>query len=61
MTPAADTTRHACGGTLLYVREASGHSYERCSGCGFGYDFDRGRASDCGLSVPGPVRLAVAS
>lgn len=59
MTAGASVTRHWCGGNLLFVREANGHSYERCS-CGWSYDFDRGRASDAGLSLPGPVRMAVA-
>lgn len=59
MSASATVSRHSCGGTLLFVREANGHSYER-RGCGWSYDFDRGRASDAGLSVPGPFRLAVA-
>ena len=52
----AETSRHACGGTLLFVREADGHSYERCA-CGWSYDFDKGRASDAAA----PVRLTPAS
>ncbi len=48
---AAETSRHACGGTLLFVREANGHSFERCSGCEWSYDFDKGRVSDAGLSA----------
>jgi hypothetical protein len=53
MTASADITRHGCGGTLLFVREPNGHSYERCSGCCWSYDFDSGRARDNGLSVTG--------
>lgn len=47
----ADTTRHACGGSLLFVREADGHSYERCSACEWSYDFDSGRISDATATV----------
>jgi hypothetical protein len=49
MTATASTTPHTCGGTLLFVREAGGHSYERCGGCRWAYDFDSGRARDNGL------------
>ena len=60
MSAGATTTRHACGGTLLFVRLADGHSYERCSGCEFQYDFDHGRVSDASsLSFPQFMRVAV--
>lgn len=52
MTAGADVSRHACGGNLLFVREANGHSYERCSGCEWRYDFDRSRASDAVARFP---------
>lgn len=52
MTAGADVSRHACGGTLLFVREANGHSYESCSGCEWRYDFDRSRASDAIARFP---------
>lgn len=42
---------HWCGGTLLFVRDADGHSYERCNGCGWSYDFDKGRVSDASALV----------
>jgi hypothetical protein len=51
LAASAETSTHACGGTLLFVREADGHSRERCSGCGFSYDFDKGRASDAVATV----------
>ena len=41
MSAGATTTRHQCGGVLLFVRLADGHSYERCSGCEWFYSFDR--------------------
>ena len=59
MTAGATITRHACGGTLLFVRLADGHSYESC-GCGWSYDFDHGRVSDASsLSFPQFMRVAV--
>lgn len=45
LAASAETSAHACGGTLLFVRDADGHSYETCSGCEWRYDFDD-RASD---------------
>lgn len=47
----AQTSTHWCGGTLLFVREPNGHSYERCGGCGWSYDFDKGRASDAASTI----------
>jgi hypothetical protein len=40
LAASAETSTHACGGTLLFVREADGRSREQCS-CGWSYDFDR--------------------
>lgn len=51
----AQLSTHACGGTLLHVRESNGHSYERCSG--WSYDFDASRARDNVLTVT-PARPA---
>jgi len=38
-TASATTSDHACGGTLLFVRDADGSSRERCSGCAYTYEF----------------------
>lgn len=51
MTPIAETGTHACGCTLLFVREADGHSYERCSTCEWAYDFDKSRVSDASALI----------
>lgn len=52
LAASAEASTHACGGTLLFVRDADGHSYESCSGCEWRYDFDTGRASDAiGMGV----------
>lgn len=40
--PAINTneSKHWCGGMLVFIRKREGGSLERCSGCGWVYDFD---------------------
>lgn len=42
---------HHCGGILRFVRHDDGRSYERCDGCTWFYDFDKGRVSDASALV----------
>ena len=57
----AQVSAHACGlGTLLFVRDARS-SWERCSGCGWFYDFDNSRARPAELIGPVVLRVGEAS
>lgn len=42
VVPWVEVQRHWCGGNLSLVRRVDCH-YEACDGCGWHYDFARGR------------------